>query len=57
MKFMLIKSQLLDNKITMKRSMKNILNKTQFETFKKMYKQRKKKRGYKSSKRLRSTKK
>ena len=37
----LIKSQLLDNKITMKRSMKNILNKTQFETFKKMYKQRK----------------
>ena len=37
----LIKSQLLDNKITMKRSMKDILNKTQFETFKKMYKQRK----------------
>ena len=52
----LIKSQLLDNKITMKRSMKNILNKTQFETFKKMYKQRiKKKKG--KELRQRSTKK
>ena len=51
-----IKSQLLDNKISMKRSMKNILNKTQFETFKKMYKQRiKKKKG--KELRQRSTKK
>ena len=41
-----IKSQELDNKISMKRSMKDILNKTQFETFKKMYKRRiKKKKG------------
>ena len=51
-----IKSQELDNKISMKRSMKNILNKTQFETFKKMYKQRiKKKKG--KELRQRSTKK
>lgn len=51
-----IKIQELDNKISMKRSMKNILNKTQFETFKKMYKQRiKKKKG--KELRQRSTKK
>jgi hypothetical protein len=51
-----IKSQLLDNKISMKRNMKNILNATQFETFKKMYKQRMKKKKGKEQ-RQRSTKK
>jgi protein CpxP len=51
-----IKSQVLDNKISMKRNMKNILNATQFETFKKMYKQgMKKKKG--KEQRQRSTKK
>ena len=51
-----IKSQLLDNKISMKRSMQEILNTTQFETFKKMYKQRmRKKKG--REQRQRSTKK
>ena len=51
-----IKSQLLDNKISMKRNMKNILNATQFKTFKKMYKQRMKKKKGKEQ-RQRSTKK
>ena len=51
-----IKSQVLDNKISMKRNMKNILNATQFETFKKMYKQRMKKKKGKEQ-RQRSTKK
>ena len=51
-----IKSQVLDNKISMKRNMKNILNATQFETFKKMYKQRMKKKKGKEH-RQRSTKK
>ena len=51
-----IKSQELDNKISMKRNMKNILNATQFETFKKMYKQRMKKKKGKEQ-RQRSTKK
>ena len=51
-----IKSQELDNKISMKRSMKDILNKTQFKMFKKIYTQRmKKKRG--REQRERSTKK
>jgi len=51
-----IKSQELDNKISMKRSMKDILNKTQFKMFKKMYTQRmKKKKG--REQRERSTKK
>ena len=49
-----IKMQLLDNKISLKRSMQEILNTTQFETFKKMYKQRMKK---KKEQRQRSTKK
>ena len=52
----LIKSQLLDNKITMKRSMKDILNTTQFKTFQKIYKQRMKKKKGKEQ-RQRSTKK
>lgn len=52
----LIKSQLLDNKITMKRSMKDILNTTQFKTFQKIYKQRMKKKKEKEQ-RQRSTKK
>ncbi|MDB4205166.1 hypothetical protein N9764_06390 [Polaribacter sp.] len=52
----LIKSQLLDNKITMKRSMKDILNTTQFKTFQKIYKQRMKK-GKGKEQRQRSTKK
>ena len=51
-----VKSQLLDKKISMKRNMKNILNATQFETFKKMYKQRMKKKKGKEL-RQRSTKK
>ena len=51
-----VKSQLLDNKISIKRNMKNILNATQFETFKKMYKQRMKKKKGKEL-RQRSTKK
>ena len=51
-----IKSQVLDNKISMKRNMKNILNATHFETFKKMYKQRMKKKKGKEQ-RQRSTKK
>lgn len=51
-----IKSQLLDNKISMKRSMKDILNETQFKTFKKMYTQRMKKKKGKEQ-RQRSTKK
>ena len=51
-----IKMQLLDNKISLKRSMQEILNTTQFETFKKMYKQRmRKKKG--REQRQRSTKK
>ena len=51
-----IKSQELDNKISMKRSMKDILNKTQFKMFKKIYTQRmKKKKG--REQRERSTKK
>lgn len=51
-----IKSQELDNKISMKRSMKDILSKTQFKMFKKMYTQRmKKKKG--REQRERSTKK
>ncbi|MDB4048495.1 hypothetical protein N9494_04415 [Polaribacter sp.] len=52
----LIKSQLLDNKITMKRSMKDILNTTQFKTFQKIYKQRMKKKKGKEQ-RQRNTKK
>ena len=52
----LIKSQLLDNKITMKRSMKDILNTTQFKTFQKIHKQRMKKKKGKEQ-RQRSTKK
>ena len=51
-----IKSQVLDNKISMKRSMKDILNETQFKTFKKMYTQRMKKKKGKEH-RQRSTKK
>ena len=51
-----IKSQVLDNKISMKRSMKGILNETQFKTFKKMYTQRMKKKKGKEH-RQRSTKK
>ena len=51
-----IKSQVLDNKISMKRSMKGILNETQFKTFKKMYTQRMKKKKGKEQ-RQRSTKK
>lgn len=50
-----IKSQLLDNQIALKRGMKNILNATQFEAFKKMYKQIMKKRKLRATKR--STKK
>ena len=51
-----IKSKELDNKISMKRSMKDILNKTQFKMFKKIYTQRmKKKKG--REQRERSTKK
>jgi len=52
----LIKNQLLDNKITMKRSMKDILNTNQFKTFQKIYKQRMKKKKGKEQ-RQRSTKK
>ncbi|MDB4198848.1 hypothetical protein N9752_00770 [Polaribacter sp.] len=52
----LIKSQLLDNKITMKRSMKDILNTTQFKTFQKIHKQRMKKKKGKEQ-RHKSTKK
>jgi hypothetical protein len=51
-----IKMQLLDNKISLKRSMQEILNTTQFETFKKVYKQRMKKKKAKEQ-RQRSTKK
>jgi len=50
-----IKSQLLDNQIALKRGMKDILNTTQFEAFKKMYKQIMKKRKLRATKR--STKK
>jgi len=50
-----IKSQLLDNQIALKRGMKDILNATQFEAFKKMYKQVMKKRKLRATKR--STKK
>ena len=50
-----IKSQLLDNQIALKRAMKDILNTTQFEAFKKMYKQIMKKRKLRATKR--STKK
>ena len=50
-----IKSQLLDNQIALKRGMKNILNATKFEAFKKMYKQIMKKRKLRATKR--STKK
>lgn len=50
-----IKSQLLDNQIALKRGMKDILNATQFEAFKKMYKQIMKKRKLRATKR--STKK
>ena len=51
-----IKSQVLDNKISMKRSMKDILNETQFKAFKYIYKQRMKKKKGKEH-RQRSTKK
>ena len=51
-----IKSQVLDNKTSMKRSMKDILNETQFKAFKYIYKQRMKKKKWKEQ-RQRSTKK
>jgi len=51
-----IKSQVLDNKISMKRSMKDILNETQFKAFKYIYNQRMKKKKGKEQ-RQRSTKK
>lgn len=50
-----IKSQLLDNQIALRRGMKDILNATQFKAFKKMYKQIMKKRKLRATKR--STKK